>query len=387
MGRPAGEGAELRADRRALVLAVSLALSVLAIGAAVQTEFVLGASGSSGEMAFVARPAANFTAIAVMAVMIAALGVHRVRSRRAVLARLAVASLVAASVRVGALVTLGVHDVGAVDALATELVGGVVCAAVAGLVGAAFTESRRRLRDEVRSAAVSRMQIELALRALQHEEVRVRREVAEGLHGSLQQRLVLAVARLDRVLGHLADDTVTSADADALREIRTQLEEVREGDVREMSRMLYPDQLEVGMVPAVRSLLGRLPSSIATRLQVPDDVRALDDPAAPVLTRSERLLAVRVVEEAVTNALRHGGATSVQVTIGLDGHHLVVTVVDSGSGFVVPESPLPVGTRTSGTARLAERLELVGGGFEVASQPGRGTRVAAWFPVGGLVGT
>ena len=80
--------------------------------------------------------------------------------------------------------------------------------------------------------------------------------------------------------------------------MRAELDEAREIDVREMSRLLYPDRLELGLVPALRALLGRIPASIATRLTVSDAVRSLDDPSGCSLTVSERLLAVRVVEEA-----------------------------------------------------------------------------------------
>ena len=93
--------------------------------------------------------------------------------------------------------------------------------------------------------------------------------------------------------------------------MRAELDEAREIDVRQMSRLLYPDRLELGLVPALRALLGRLPASIATRLTVSDAVRSFDDPTGSRLTVSERLLAVRVVEEAVSNALKHGPATSI----------------------------------------------------------------------------
>ncbi|WP_158274504.1 ATP-binding protein [Cellulomonas sp. WB94] len=107
-----------------------------------------------------------------------------------------------------------------------------------------------------------------------------------------------------------------------------------------------------------------------------DDVRSLDDPVSPQLTQSERLLAVRVVEEAVTNALRHGGAHSLRVAIDLDVDCLAVAVVDDGSGFDAPT----VGPR-SGTKRLQERLVLIGGRLNVSSVPGEGTRVEARVPI------
>ncbi len=173
---------------------------------------------------------------------------------------------------------------------------------------------------------------------------------------------------------------VTEEDVALLRDVREQIETVREADVRTTSRMLYPEQLEVGMVPAIRALLGRIPRTVNTRLGVSDEVRAVDDPADPRLTRSERLLAVRVVEEAISNALRHGRAEVVDVRVSLVGDALEVRVSDDGSGFG-DDAGAP-----SGTARLADRLRLAGGDLRVTSVPGDGTQVVAHLPVESLRG-
>ncbi len=132
------------------------------------------------------------------------------------------------------------------------------------------------------------------------------------------------------------------------------------------------------MVPAIRALLGRIPSTVNTRLGVTDDVRVLDDPASSRLTRSERLLAVRVVEEAISNALRHGRAQVVDVRVSVDEDAVEVRVSDDGTGFGA-DAGAP-----SGTARLADRLRLVGGDFRVTSVPGDGTQVVARLPVESL---
>jgi signal transduction histidine kinase len=267
--------------------------------------------------------------------------------------------------------------------ISAELASGAVVAWIAASMGLAAMLSQRRLRAEIAERAEARLQIELALAALQHEEVRVRREVAEGLHGSMQQRLVLVVARLDRLIGELGTAparALTPEDVALLREVREQIETVREADVRTTSRMLYPEQLEVGMVPAIRALLGRIPRTVNTRLGVSDEVRVVDDPADPRLTRSERLLAVRVVEEAISNALRHGQAEVVDVRVSLVGDALEVRVSDDGRGFG-DDAGAP-----SGTARLADRLRLAGGDLRVTSVPGDGTQVVAHLPVESLRG-
>lgn len=370
----------VRADRRALLLAAGTVMTAFAVGAAVQTAWVYGNQG--GEVPVLARILANLTAVASMLLILAATGVSLPqRGPLALVVGVLSAGVTASGVRFASQLLLDVYVDPARSTIVAELSSGAVVAWVAAGMGLAAMLSQRRLRNEVAEAAQGRLQIELALAALQHEEVRVRREVAEGLHGSMQQRLVLVVARLDSLLDGIGGPDrppVTDAHVALLREMREEIETVREADVRATSRMLYPEQLEVGMVPAIRALLGRIPSTVNTRLGVTDEVRLLDDPAASRLSRSERLLAVRVVEEAISNALRHGRAQVVDVRVSVDEDAVEVRVSDDGSGFGAD-----AGT-PSGTARLADRLRLVGGDFRVTSVPGDGTQVVARLPVESL---
>ncbi len=372
----ADDPAAVRADRRTLLLAAAGVMSVFAVGAAAQTTWVYGNQG--GSVPVLLRVVANLTAVAVTLACLAAAGVARPRRAPAVVVLgVVVAGTVAAGARLGMQVALDIYPHPARSVVLAEVVSGAVVAWIAGFMGVGAMLAQRRLRTQVAAAAESRLQIELALQALQYEEVRVRREVAEGLHGSMQQHLVLVVAQLDRLRERLAG-RADDGDLALLRDVREQIELVRESDVRSTSRMLYPDQLEVGMVPAIRALLGRIPTSVNTRLGVADEVRALDDPADPRLTRSERLLAVRVVEEGVTNALRHGHAAVVDVRVCVVGDALEVRVADDGVGFV------PGTATASGTARLGDRLRLAGGDLRVTSVPGNGTQVVALLPVESL---
>lgn len=365
-------------DRTALLASSGLLLAAFGVGSVVQTEFIYARATVTGGGLIAERLASNGLGAFVNLLMLAGFGVHRMRSAwwRG-MSTLAIAAIASAA-RLAAQLNLGVYQAPGIETWLTELLSALTVVAVSDGMGVRYMTSRRKLRQQVRVAAANGTQVQLALQALQHEEIRVRREVAEGLHGSLQQRLVLITARIDNVLSHFADRTVSEADAIALRQVRGDLEVVREGDVREMSRLLYPDAIEIGLVPAVRSLLGRLPASIGTRLVVSDAVRRLDDPAAPSLTQTERLLAVRVVEEAVTNALRHGGATRLDVVVREEAGRLQLVVTDNGQGY---DPAATDRNERSGLARLGDRLTIVGGSLDTASTPGAGATVTAWLPI------
>ena len=233
------------------------------------------------------------------------------------------------------------------------MLSGFLLGVISAGIGMWALTTRQTARIRTRAATREAVHVELAVKALEQEEIRVRRAVAEGLHGTLQSKLILVDARLGEVLGHA--DGLDPADAQSLAWVRAELDEAREIDVRQMSRLLYPDRLELGLVPALRALLGRLPASIATRLTVSDAVRSFDDPTGSRLTVSERLLAVRVVEEAVSNALKHGPATSIAVSLDVAQDVLHVSVRNDGELYVPAAAGPAVGHRAAGHAALAGR--------------------------------
>jgi len=91
------------------------------------------------------------------------------------------------------------------------------------------------------------------------------------------------------------------------------------------------------------------------------------------------LAAYRIVQEALTNATRHAGASSVTVRLVQGEHDLTVDVEDDGRGVV----RAPVNGTGSGIAGMRERATALGGEFEAGPRPGRGFRVHARLPLDG----
>ncbi|GAA4626726.1 sensor histidine kinase [Cellulomonas oligotrophica] len=367
-------------DRRAMLGATALLASVYAVGAVLQSAYVYATlvPGWQG-VPVTARLAANFLAIGALLVALGVLRVQRWRSRWAIAGGIVAGAVVLSAVRLACQVAFGVYTDPDRSTVEAEVVAGLVIGSVSSGAGVWAAAARRALRSQARAAERENRLVHDALRALEHEEVRLRRAVAEGLHASLQQRLVLLTGRIDRLADRLeATGTVAPGDVPELREVRAEVETVRAQDVREMSRLLFPDQLEIGVVPAVRAIVRRLPPIIAVRVAASPELRAVDDPADPRLTMAERLLAVRVVEEALTNALKHATPTSVEVDLDMQGGALVVRVRDDGDGFD------PATVTSSGLTRLRERVHLVGGTLAVRSATGAGTGVEARLPVEAL---
>jgi two-component system sensor histidine kinase UhpB len=89
------------------------------------------------------------------------------------------------------------------------------------------------------------------------------------------------------------------------------------------------------------------------------------------------LAVLRIVQEALSNAVRHGEARHVAVRLGTEGARLVVRIEDDGCGFAAQE--LPAGH--FGLSGMRDRASELGGVLEIDSQPGAGTRVRAEFPL------
>lgn len=105
---------------------------------------------------------------------------------------------------------------------------------------------------------------------------------------------------------------------------------------------------------------------IVIDLQHPENLR-IDG-----VDRAETLL--RITQEALTNAIRHGHAQSVRVELTLDGEWLWLCIEDNGRGCLMPRAG-------NGLTGMRERLTECGGALEIDSRPGRGFRVRARLPM------
>jgi two-component system sensor histidine kinase UhpB len=369
---------DLQRDQITLLRGTGIIALGYGIGAALQSTYVYATLVPAwADVPLWSRMVANLTAVIALVLVLVVVQAHRATRVWTMVAAVLGAAAGAAIARYLVQVAAGVYAVPTDATRDAEVLSGFLLGVISGAIGMWAMVTRRTARARTRSATRDTVHVELAVKALEQEEIRVRREVAEGLHGSLQSKLVLVDARLGDVLAHAEATGMCADDAESLRWVRSELDAAREIDVREMSRLLYPDRLELGLVPALRALMGRIPASIATRLSVSDEMRVIDDPTGCSLTVSEKLLAVRVVEEAVTNALKHGPAGSIVVTLDVVDGVLHVSVENDGQLY----DPATAG-EPSGTARLRTRLSLVSGRLTLSPGREKGARLEAWLPLG-----
>ena len=109
------------------------------------------------------------------------------------------------------------------------------------------------------------------------------------------------------------------------------------------------------------------------------DIRSSFDAGAvdQLLDEDAKLVLYRVVQKALSNVVRHSGASSVNVTIQVEGAYIIAVVKDDGSGFDDPGVTGGAGLRLVG---MKERAASTGGTVRVESRRGEGTQVRLSIP-------
>jgi two-component system CheB/CheR fusion protein len=100
----------------------------------------------------------------------------------------------------------------------------------------------------------------------------------------------------------------------------------------------------------------------------------------PLADDSLRVLLFQIIRELLFNVVKHAETDRARVTLRQEAGHLVIGVSDNGRGFEV-ETAGPGREHGFGFRSMRERLDLVGGRMEIASQPGRGTQVTVYAPL------
>jgi len=205
-----------------------------------------------------------------------------------------------------------------------------------------------------------------ALAAAEEERKRLARELHDGTAQTL------AGLRVRRRLARATEDAeVRDAQLEQVsREIGEAIEEVRR-----MAKGLRPPALDMlGLAPAVDSYV----RSLAEAADLALDLRL--DLVDGVLTPEAELALYRILQEALSNVIRHSGGSRVRVRLQHTGRYVELSVEDDGRGFDV-DAEMSDRTRGLGLFGMQERAAYVGGRVSITSTPGRGTRVEVTVPV------
>jgi signal transduction histidine kinase len=277
--------------------------------------------------------------------------------------------------------TFAARELGATTAIVTPMlfrkrpVGFLVVMDRAG--GEPFREDDERLlqafaASAATAVATAQTATDVALRRSIEASEAERTRWARELHDeTLQQlaglRVLLGGARRSR-----DPERIAGALDEAIELLTTGI-----ADLRALITDLRPAALdELGLAAALRTLIERVARHSDLEIDLDIDLAYERDSAATRHVIEVESAGYRMVQEALTNVVKHAGARRVQVRVTDADDSLEITLRDDGSGFA-PDA----GSSGFGLVGMRERIALVHGTLDVDSAPGDGTTIRACIPI------
>lgn len=192
-----------------------------------------------------------------------------------------------------------------------------------------------------------------------------RRRIERNIHDGVQQQVVALMMKLRLARNQVGRGERTPEDA--LTELQGDVKELLT-DLRELAHGIHPPVLsDGGLIAAVEARTARLPFH----------VHLTASPGLRTRRFSEDVegAAYFVICEALTNVVKHAGAAETEVELSAIDGHLFVRIHDDGKGFATG------GPSGAGLTNLRDRVEALGGTFDINTRPGRGTNVLAELPL------
>ena len=218
----------------------------------------------------------------------------------------------------------------------------------------------------------------LSERAINAQEEE-RRAIAQSLHDDTGQALSMLIIHLDRI-----DERIPARQ----KELKRQVADARDlaaNSLTELRRILSglrPAILDdLGLVPAIRWFARTNLEQLGIRVVIKAPSVPLD--LSPAVTTT----LFRIVQEAISNIVRHAGAGSVTIVLKLSNGLVHLRIQDDGCGFNPDNASRDaVELQRLGLLGIRERAELLGGQVQIESAPEKGTSLQVSIPMGGTGG-
>ena len=161
-----------------------------------------------------------------------------------------------------------------------------------------------------------------------------------------------------------------------LEEIRSELRNIQQEDIRRASQELYPSIVKAGLVPAVRSAVNRFSNDIQVELSIEPEIVRREKDDQRYYPEEYRLGVYRIVEEALDRLVKSSQATLAKVSVGCENNeYLSIQLSDNGSGIGTEG-----GEASDGMAGIRDYAQLLGGSCEVCDPDGPGARLRVLLP-------
>jgi signal transduction histidine kinase len=210
-------------------------------------------------------------------------------------------------------------------------------------------------------AAVAITNHQLAARMARKSALEERNRIARDLHDSVSQTMFSISLRARALqLASVSSSAAPAGMAEGLEQLHRLTSEAL-ADMREMIHHLRPEALESeGLINLVQRHATSLHNQHGLDINVTSDVDTIDLPGA------DQLELLRIIQEAMGNAVRHSGSETLDVEFTADAERLAIKVIDNGSGFIIRRSP----SGHFGLNTMSERATSIGATLTIESRPG-----------------
>ncbi|MGO2449003.1 PAS domain-containing sensor histidine kinase [Pseudomonas taetrolens] len=198
----------------------------------------------------------------------------------------------------------------------------------------------------------------------EEEKARIAREV----HDELGQ--MLTVLKLETSMCELAYADLDPGLRERLNSMKKLIAQLFQL-VRDVATALRPPILDAGICSAIEWQARRFEArtQIPCLVQVPEHL--------PPLSAAKEVGLFRILQEALTNVIRHAQAQTVELTLSVQGKELCLSISDDGQGFE-PSAGRPA---SFGLVGMRERVLMLGGTLSLQSEPGAGTTLSVRVPL------
>ena len=219
----------------------------------------------------------------------------------------------------------------------------------------------RTLSERFQAASELNRELQGRYKSLVESDEEIRDQAARYIHDRVQAEITIVTAQLN---------TIREGDNSSLREkltiVISKLERIRATDLKMVSQILTPNLAAEGLKGSIESLCNQYRSGIDFEVKCSDDTASCDEEVA--------LGIYRITEQAIINAITHGPASRVVVSISRENEsQYILEITDNGTGSYNP-------TPGKGTVIIDAWCSILRGSKEIESIPGKGYTLRVYLP-------
>ncbi len=235
-----------------------------------------------------------------------------------------------------------------------------------------LSQRRNELDRLIAKARAGRRRLEILSRKRIEVQEAERRGIARELHDEIGQALTAIKINLQAAMGVSGAEPVESYLTEGIGIVERVLQQVRN-----LSLDLRPSMLDdLGLMASLRWYLDRQSQTSGIKIEF------IGDPSIKRLPQEIETTCYRIVQEALTNVLRHARASGIYVKVAPVKKGLGLIIRDNGIGFDVSDAMENARSGgSSGLLGMEERALLAGGEINLKSRPGKGAEIRVFIPL------